>query len=204
MALLTSEIRRIKAELGYNVLASGAEPYIGVHAVFEQVVQTYMTSGATTTSSTAVTAATSPTPVTLTLASGTGFSQFDRIVVDVDDRQEIATASLVSGVSLTVQLTKAHSGTYPVSVEGGEQIVRSMLRQLDLLSKPGALLEKSASTAGIKKVDEIEFATEAGSSKRIEEVQALREYYRQELADALGVQNLRAIRSGSNGTLSVY
>lgn len=204
MALLTSELRRLKNELGYNLLASGAEPYIGVHALFEQVVGVYMTTGAVTSSATAVTAATSPTPVALTLASATGFSLFDRVVVDVDDRQELATVSLISGVAITLQLSKTHSGTYPVAVEGGEQIIRDYLRKLDLLSKPGAMLEKSAATAGIKKVDEIEFATEAGSTSRIHEVQALRAYYRQELADALGVENLRALRRGGSSAISVY
>lgn len=204
MALLTSELRRIKSHLGYNVLASGAEPYIGVHAVFEQVVGVYCTAGAVTSSATAVTAATSPTPVTLTLTSPTGFSQFDRVIVDVDDRQEAATVSLLSGSTIVVQLVKTHSGTYPVTVEGGESIVRDLLRKLDLIDRPGAIFEKSASTAGIKKVDEIEFATDAGSTSRIKEVEALRAYWRQELADALGVQNLRAIRRGGSGALSVY
>lgn len=204
MALLTSELRRIKAELGYNVLASGAEPYIGVHAVFEQVVQTYCTAGAVTSSSTAVTAATSPTPVPLTLVSATGFSLFDRVVVDVDDRQEIATVSLVSGLAVTLQLSKTHSGTYPVTVEGGEAIVRDILRKIDHISKPGGMLEKSGGTAGIKSVDEVEFFGASGEINRLKEIEKLRAYYRQELADALGVQNLRALRRGGSDALSVY
>jgi hypothetical protein len=202
MALLTSEVRRIRAELGYNVLSAGAEPYIGVNAMFEQVIQTYMQAGASTTSATAVTAATAPTPVTLTLTSPTGFSQYDRIVVDVDDRQEIATASAVSGSTIVVQLSKAHTGTYPVSVEGGESIVRSILRKIDALDKPGGLIEKSASTAGIKKADEVEFFGSAGEASRIDAATKLRDRYRDELASVLGVANLW--RRRSSGAVELY
>ena len=45
MALLTSEIKKIKAELGYPLEASGAEPYIGIVAVFEQVIQEFIDGG---------------------------------------------------------------------------------------------------------------------------------------------------------------
>lgn len=203
MALLTSEVRRIRAELGFNVLSAGAEPYISVHAMFEQVIQTYMQAGASTTSSTSVTAAASPTPVTLTLADATNFSQFDRIVVDVDDRQEIATCSAVSGSTIVVQLSKAHSGTYPVSVEGGEAIVRHILRKIDALDKPGGMLEKSASTAGIKKADEVEFFGASGELQRLDAVTRLRDRYRDELASVLGVPNLWRSRSGG-GAVELY
>ena len=57
MALLTSELMRIRAELGYNALGVGAEPYVGITAVFDQIVKVYLNAGATTTSATAVTAA---------------------------------------------------------------------------------------------------------------------------------------------------
>lgn len=43
MALTTAELTRIKAELGFNVLQSGAEPYIGVTLLFEQIIAVYMT-----------------------------------------------------------------------------------------------------------------------------------------------------------------
>ncbi len=56
MALLDSEIARIKAELGYNLLTTGAVPYIGVTQVFEQVIQQNVLAGAKTTSATVVTA----------------------------------------------------------------------------------------------------------------------------------------------------
>ena len=56
MALLDSEIARIKAELGVTVVGIGAEPYIGITRLFENIIQQYTTGGATTTRPTSVTA----------------------------------------------------------------------------------------------------------------------------------------------------
>lgn len=43
MALLDSELARIKWHLGFNLLDVGATPYIGVAAIFEQVIQPTLT-----------------------------------------------------------------------------------------------------------------------------------------------------------------
>lgn len=196
MALTTSEIRRIKYELGYNVLDVGAEPYIGISALFERVIQPYLTAGAVTTSSTAVVAVSSPVPVTLTLASGSGFSLFDRVVIDVDGRQEFATVQTIAGTSLTVQLSKAHSGTYPVTVEGGESVVRELLRECIRLGGSGGLISNSASKAGLKKVDEVEFFGDTISTSVTSQQRRELAHWRDELASALGVPNLRATNSG--------
>ena len=155
MALTQAELRRLKFELGYNVVGAGAEAYISVVAVFEQVIQTYLTSGATTTSSTAVPAATSPTPVALTLTSAVGFNAGDRIWLDVDDRQESATIQSASPPAITVLLTKAHSGTYPVTVESGETIVRELLGKIRLVDD--AQMAVGLAAGGVKKADEVEF-----------------------------------------------
>src|SRR5690348_14104294 len=117
MALLDAEIARIKAELGYNLLSQG-QIYIGTAAIFEQVIQVYLGAGATTTSSTAITG--DGTPKSLTLALATGFSSGARVVVDVDGRQETVTVQALSGTTLTALFTNTHSGSYPVTVEGGE------------------------------------------------------------------------------------
>jgi hypothetical protein len=198
MALLDSEIRRIRYELGYNVLSAGADAYIGVSAVFEQVIQTYMTAGATTTSATTVAVSSAPTPRTITLTSATGFAQFDPVVVDVDSRQERAIVQSVTGSTITLLLLKAHTGTYPVTVEGGESIVRDIVRQLvDLSSK----IDGAASQAGIKKVDEVEFF-EGGA--RFLGLAEHREYLRDELASALGVVNLRTQRNARASVVELY
>jgi hypothetical protein len=156
MALLTSELYRIKAELGHTVLTLGAVPYIGIAAIFEQVIAVYMSSGATTTSGTAITESVPAvaSPFTLTLADGTGFAALARVVIDVDDRQEVVTAQSVSGTSLTALLSKAHTGTYPVTVEGGESIIR------EILGRIRDVKNEMADTFGegsIRKVDELEF-----------------------------------------------
>ncbi len=179
MSLLDSELNRIRYELGYPVLATGAEPYIGITAVFAQVIQPYLLAGAKTTSTTAVTAATTPTLVTLTLALATGFDAGARVVVDVDGRQEAATVESVSGSTISLLLSLAHSGTYAVTVEGGESIVRDILRKLRVI---GDRIEGSFSRAGLKKVDEVEFF-EHGAA--FTDMMSQREYWRGELSRAL-------------------
>lgn len=206
MALLDAEVQRIRYELGYNVLSIGAEPYVGVSQLFEQVISQYLTAGESTTSATAVTSATSPTPVTLTLASVTGVEAGTPLVIDVDARQERAVVQSVSGSTVVVSLSKTHSGTYPVTVEGGEAIVRAILRKLQELGGLGStgLIDRAGASSGIKKVDEIEFfsGSEGASGSRIEQMKALREYWRDELASALGVERLNGSHGGSS--VAVY
>ena len=202
MALLDSEIARCKYELGYNLLTIGAEPYIGVARVFELVIQPNLLAGATTTSATAVTAVAAgalASPVTLTLASATGFAAGDRVVIDVDARQEAATVQSVAGSTITVLLSKAHTGTYPVTVERGESIVREILGRLrDIADKLGSSVLQQV---GIKQVDEIEFFGGNLYSVR-REMQRMQDYWRSELSSALGVVNLRANAVGSE--IAVY
>lgn len=196
MALLDSEIARCKYELGYNLLTISAEPYIGVARVFELVIQPNLLAGATTTSATAVTAVAAgalASPVTLTLASATGFTAGDRVVIDVDDRQETATVQNVVGSTITLLLSKTHSGTYPVTVERGESVVREILGRLrSIADKLGTNV---AQQAGIRRVDEIEFFSGMMGVRR--EMQRLQDYWRNELASALGVRNMRANAQGS-------
>ena len=206
MAILDSELERIKGELGYNVLTIGALPYVGFSQMFTNVVQAYMSTGASTTSSTAVTAATSPTPATLTLASGTGFASGVRVVIDVDDRQEIVTAQNVSGASLTVLLTLAHSGTYPVTVEGGETLIREQLARLRAIN---AQITAAASTAGIKRVDVIEFygggtGGQGGGTAQIDVLYKQRDRARDELASLCGLRNLWRERNAGVQRVAMY
>lgn len=207
MALLSSEVWRVKAELGYNLLNIGAEPYIGVTSLFEQVIKPYLSSGAITTSSTVVTAQDGPTAVTLTLASAIGFSQFDRVIVDVDANQEAASVRAISGNNITVLLSGAHSGTYPVTVEGGEGIVR------ETLSRIQSVKTQMAATLGegqLKKVDEVEFyqspmAVSASLGGGIFGMLAAQlAFWRDELASILGIQSMWKLRASAGARLSVY
>lgn len=212
MALTSSEVSRIKYELGYNVLNIGAEPYISIVAIFEQVIQPYTLAGASTNSSTAVTATESPTSVALTLADATNVAAGDVVIVDVDSLQERATVQSKTGSTITLLLSRAHTGTYPVVVEGGESIIRGILQKLqaiDGLSAGGAAgaLGTAVTAAGVKKMDETEFfggGTGAGSgTSRFTELKKLREYWREELASVLGIIRLNASRGGGAG-VSVY
>lgn len=213
MALLTSEVMRIKAELGYNVLTINSEPMIGHHAVFEQVIQPYTQGGASTTSSTPVTAATAPTPTSLVLASATGFSAGDIVVIDVDARQERATIQSLAGATATVQLTGAHSGTYPVVVEGGETMIRTCLRQLYLLSEgmngTAGTLTTIRSRVGLKKVEDVEFfgggSTLASQGiDPLQQVLQLQDFWRDKLASILGIPRLNKAGGGGGASVTMY
>ena len=200
MALSTAELTRIKAELGFNVLTVGAEPFIGVTQLFSQIIAVYMTAGAATTSATTVAAASLPTPVAIALASAAGFASGDRIWIDVDDRQESATIQSLSGSSATVALVNAHTGTYPVSVDGGEAIVR------DLLARIKGVKDRLATTFGagaLKQVDEIQFYN-TGTKTLFGNLGDELMFWRDELASVLGAPNLWRQKRSGGSSISVY
>lgn len=198
MALLDSELARCKAELGFPLLGQN-QVYIGTSVLFEQVIQPYLTAGAKTTSATAVTAADEPTPVTLTLADVTGVHAGDRVIVDVDDRQEGATVQSLTGSTVVVLLKGVHSGNYPVTVEGGEQIVR------EILGRIRATKTEMGSTFGegaLKQVDEVQFYETGGSLFSTLGSQLM--FWREELAAVLGIQSLWARKRAAATRMSVY
>ncbi len=201
MSLTDAEIFRCKAELGYNLLEIGAVPYVGITQLFEQVIQPYLATGTNTTSSTSVTAASTATPATLVLASGTGFTAGARVVVDVDDREEVVTAQNVSGNNLTALFKLAHSGTYPVILEGGESIVRELLRRIRTVQTQ---ITAATSTAGLKKLDVIEWYGDSAGTTQTAMLNKLLMGWRDQLAAALGVANLWRDRAAAGQTLSIY
>lgn len=201
MALLDSEIQRIRFELGYTVMGVNAEPYVEYFGTIDRVISLYLNAGATTTSSTTVAVASTLTQRTLTLASVTGFVAGATIYVDVLPQQERATIQRVSGSTIIVYLQKAHVGTYPVTVDGGESIIREKLAQLyEIDSKISAALN----TAGLKRVDDIEFYGGTKATSQAVMLQQLRDMRRDELASALGVVNLHKLRRGGSQSFSVY
>lgn len=203
MALTTGELDRIKVELGFNTLQVGATPYIGISQLFEQVIQPYLATGTNTTSSTTVAAATTATPATLTLASATGFASLARVIVDVDDREEIVTVQSVSGSTITALLRFAHSGTYPVILEGAESIVRDILRKIRAVKTQ---IVAAAQTAGLKRVDVLEWYGNTAGTTQTAILNKQLMQWRDELAVALGGINLNLWRSYSAAgqTLSLY
>ncbi len=204
MGLSTAELAELKYALGYNLLEIGAVPYIGISALFERVIQPYLQEGDDTTSSTAVSAATTPTPVTLTLADATGFAAHDRVVIDVDTRQEEVTIQSVSGSTITVQLTKAHSGTYPVTVQGGLTIIRRLLKNFREIQDK---IVAASGSAGLKKVDEIEWYGAMGGSligTPFGQLMEQLDMRSQEIAMALGTISYRTRRKAAGSTCAVY
>jgi enamine deaminase RidA (YjgF/YER057c/UK114 family) len=201
MALTDEELYFLRRELGFNLMTTSAIPYIGVTQLFDQVIQPYLASGTNTTSSTAVTAATTATPATLTLASAVGFTALARVVVDVDDREEIVTVQSVSGSTITALFKLTHSGTYPVILQGAEAIIRDILRQIRGVHKQ---ITAATSTAGIKQVDVIHFFGATTSTTQVKSLQGLLMHWRDELASALGVPNLWRERAAAGQMLSVY
>ena len=200
MSLTDGEVSRIRAELGYHLIGVDGEPYVGYTSLFDVIIQPYLDAGTSTTSATAVTAASSPTPVTLVLTSATGFSSLARVVIDVDDRTEAVTIQNLSGTSMTVQLSLAHSGTYPVALaDSGEGIVREILKRIRDVKLEMA---SSAGEGGIKQVDEIHFYD--SRSTMFSSLGNQLKFWREELSAALGVASAWSLKSAAAQTLSVY
>jgi len=202
LALLASEVTRIKIELGYNGLTLSALPYAfdGITAIFDQVLLPYLQAGLLTTSSTDVVAATSPTPVALTLASVTGLAVGDRMIVDVDAAQETAHISGIAGNAVTLALQNAHTHPYQVNQEGAEAVVRERLNQCIAIS---ARIARAGSRAGVKKADEVEFFASNGSQRGvIDDLRTLQAHWRTELATACGCgPNINAGYGGGGSVL---
>lgn len=205
MALLQSELERCKFELGFNLLTLSALPYAwdGVTQIFEQVVQPYLEAGEKNYSATAVVAAASPTQITLALqTTPTAILVGDRLIVDQDVQQEAGHVYAVTSSSVTVALANAHSGTYPLTVEGGESIIRDCLRQCLLIQQQ---ISQASVVVGVKRADEVEFfGTTTQQMGRRSELIELQRYWRNELAQAIGVPNLREERRGSGSMLVNY
>jgi hypothetical protein len=181
-------------------------PYVDIVSMFEQVILPYTQAGATTTSNTAVAAKTLATWTAITLTDSTGFHAGDRVVLDVDGQQEIAIVPSITGDTIGVYISKAHSANgYPVTVEGGEAIVRQHLHRLDDIA---AKMGEATAGAGVKQLDQgdvIFFESKGGGSAQFTDLQAQRDYWRDELASTIGVVNLRKMRRGNAGSsLEVY
>lgn len=208
MGLTTAEVVRVKSELGYNVLTTASQPYVGGYLfMFEQVIQPYIDSGVEATSTTSVAASTTPTPATLDLDDASEIVAGDTVIIDIDSRQERVTVQSKSGNAITCLLSKEHSGTYPVAVESGVTIVRGILSEL---SKLATTISSLRTRAGIKKAgEEVEFfgggATLASQGiDPITQVLQLREQWRDELSNALGVPRLNGPGSAGGSELSLY
>jgi hypothetical protein len=201
VALLPSEIQRIRYELGFNVMGVEAEPYVTYFGSLDRVISYYLNAGPSTTSSTSVAASSTPTQRTIVLTSAAGFSAGAVVYVDVFPQQERAYVESISGSSIVLYLSKAHAGTYPVTVDGGEAIIREKLAQLyDIDAKISAAIN----TAGLKRVDDIEFYGGTTMTSQATMLGQLQDMRRDDLASALGVVNLRKIRRSRGQCVALY
>ena len=197
MPLSNAEIDRIRAELWDNTLSVGAEPYIGVHAIFDTVIKPFLREGQDTTSTTSVAANAVGAPVILALDDPTGFATWDEVYVDVDDYQERATVrGLDSGTGISVILKKEHQPPYPVTVDSGIVIVRECLRRIREIKDKASRLYVGG--GALKRVDEIEFYAPMGLTA-VGSVQEFLKMWREELALALGLKSILD-RKRSHGT----
>jgi hypothetical protein len=200
MAFTSAEVWRIKAELGYNVLSNGAEPYISIVALFDQVVNANIAAAVSTTATLATPiSAGAPSPQTLTLASAVGFAVGNRVGVDVDGRYETPTISNLSGNNITVLLSNAHSGTIPVTLDG------PILMAREALTRIASVKSELASTFGygaLKAVDEVQFYDHGGT--QFGSLGDQLNWWRDELASYLGVPNMWRRKQRAGGSMSVY
>lgn len=197
---------------GSTVSVLLGKPHSGTYPVKIQA------SGVYTSSSTIVAAISSPpAPVALTVANPALFTVGSRVVVDSGARQEVAEILDITGSTFSLLLSKGHSGTYPISQESGVTIVRGILGKLrsiaDVLNGGAPdggtdALSFAQDGVGIKKVDEIEFfgamSSAGGKSlagNTLQQLLALREYWRDELASCL---NLPRLNAACGGSISVY
>lgn len=200
MALSTAELYRIKAELGFNTLQVGAEPYISYVSLFDSIIAPYLQGGASTTSATTVTASTTAAAWTLVLADATGFTAGDQVFIDVDDSQEQATIRSLSGSSMGVLLRLGHSGTYPVTVDGGEGVVREYLKKIRAVKTE---LGETFGTGSLRKVDEVEFYDTRGRTAFGNLGDQLM-FWRDELASALGIRSAWSAKRAGSSRVAVY
>jgi len=182
MSTLTDdELARIKLEVVDTVLGYGAIPYFGVRSIYDVIRDNVSSSSVSpTTSSTSIT---STGPTTITLASATGYSAGQRIVIDSDDAREVVTIRSLSGAVASIVATKTHSGIYPVEVESALTIVRGMLSDLIKLEQDQRAQVNAA--LGLKRVDEVEWNTENGGIAAAFQRQRLA--LRTELAEVCGI-----------------
>lgn len=199
--LTDDELARIKREVLDNVMDYGATPYISVLSVYS-IIRDHVISStvAPTMSSTAVTSAGA---AVLTLASITDYASGQRVVLDVDDARETVTIRNVIGSTVDVVCRYLHSGVYPVEVESPLTIVRGLLSDLISMEQ---YQRKAPASAGLKRVDEVEWFGAQGEKTIGAELAARRQALRMELAEACGIGWVirQGIARRSGGSVEVY
>ena len=191
--LSNGECDRLRYELGLNVVGIGAEPYIG-HAQIISIIQSYLASNAQDvvyTSSGVTTVGSN----SVALTSVTGIDTGTVLVFDADEFLERCTVKRVVGLNVYVNCKKLHTVNTPVEIESGLTLVRGKLAELDTIAQR---IAEAADSAGLKRVDEVEWkdgvrtvATELASQQLAR---------RRELASLVNLNNILAEAGFSGGT----
>lgn len=192
MATLTNdELARVRLELGDNILAIGADPYLPVRAIWDVVRDNVVSSSTQPTSSS--TAITSAGATTIVVASAAGLSVGTRVQLDVDQQRETCTIRSISGTTLGLIARLQHGGTYPVEIESPLTLVRGILSDLAALEQVHT--REGYDALGLRRVDEVEW-DERGAQYWIERA---RVWLRRRLATACGIR-----LAGRGSALEVY
>lgn len=197
-------------------------------AVFDAAIAPYLIDQGSTSTS-AVTAQSTPTNTTITVAAnpnvtgaqvgnvyGQVFQVGTKIVVDVGPQQEAdVVIQAISGLSLTVALQNAHGpAQYPVTLQGGEYLARDILKRLDVIN--GQLKGFAPVTAGLSQADDAKFYSGTRGGRRgsqrgvIDDLIEQRDWARKDLAALLGIQNLWDLRGrfgssdGGSGSYAAF
>lgn len=212
--LRSEELDRIKFELGVSPIRLGAEPFLAYVAIFDRVVQPFLYDNSTTSSTTVVASVTGAIS-TITLAAnpappnnvGLTFQVGTSVVVDVGVLQEFSVIQSIAGLTVTLNLTLGHAGSYPVYPNGSEQMVRDVLARLDVIKSD--MLSVAPRAAGVESVDEIKLFPH-GSGRRgatrskFDELLVQREQARNDLGELVGFSNLRSARRAAGSALEIY
>lgn len=158
--LSEAEIQSLRRHLSYGNVAVGAYPYTpdGFYEVFHNVIAPNLETGAETTATTAIAAAstTAVTPVAMTaIAVNT------RLVVDVGDEAEIVVVKSVTATTFTAKFAVAHPASgYPIAVQSGLAELRMLLHSADKIRRTlgGSSITGSAGLQSIDKGDVVWFA----------------------------------------------
>lgn len=212
MALLQSELQALRFHLGFNQELISAQAYLwdGVTQTLEQIVAVYLQSGWLAHTPTAVVASPLPSPpttVTLTMNEGVSgvynnvavaFNVGDTIVVDQGIQQEYSFVQVVTQPNqIQCALQNAHSGTYPVTVEGGETIIRKCLTRLLRIELEMDAYRKAAGVSAAGGPTGVKFYASNGSQKsRWGELQEMYKFWRAELALSVGIGYPRSKMGG--------
>jgi hypothetical protein len=208
MSLLPHELDICKQQLGYPLTRLGAEPWVAYVVIFDRVIQPFLFDNSTT-SSTTVAANAGNTTITVAAnpaaandATKLTFNVGTSVVVDVGLSLETSTIAAISGLSFTLNLVNAHTAPYPIWPNGAEWVVRGILTRIATIE--ANMTSIAPTTAGAKKVDEIEMYSSSKNGGRgatrdtFESLLQQRAQARHDLAGALGVTNLWKLRSGGS------